>query len=212
MGLTPEQLAMRSTGMGGSDIGAALGWCQYRSPFDVFREKKGIATNEENYRMWWGTELEAFVLTTLEKRPHYFVPATPAPELLYPSKRFGTLRHPTEPWVFASPDAVAMVDGRPLLLEVKCPAVKGAEGWGAAGTSEVPTKFAAQGLWTANVLRALGWAIEEIWVLALFGNREPQRFVVPWDAGRAAWLVEQGRRFWFENVVANVPPEMREAA
>jgi hypothetical protein len=63
------------------------------------------------------------------------------------------------------------------------------------------------------VLRAQGEDFSEAWVLVVFGNREPQRFVIPWDEGRAAWLVfEQGRKFWNENVLARVPPTQTQEA
>ena len=204
---------MRQFGLGGSDIGAALGFCQYRTPLDVYLEKVGEAgPKEESYRMFWGTHQEPFILKVLEERPDFFVPETFKPTTLRTD--FGTMVHPTEPWVLATPDGKALVDSkRHVLLECKTASVKKAEGWGDAGSSDVPAKFIAQGLWTAMVMRACGYPIEEIWVLALFGNREPQRFVIPWDEGRAEWLLEQGRLFWNNHVLKlNPPVALKEAA
>jgi putative phage-type endonuclease len=211
MALTDSQKAIRRTGLGGSDIGAALGFCQHRSPLDVYREKVEGASPEENYRMWWGTGLESFILDTLQARPNYFTPEPPPLASL--ERGFVTLQHPREPWVLATPDGLARLkDGRRVLLECKTASVKRAEGWGDAGSSDVPTKYAAQCLWTLNVLRAQGEDFSEAWVLVVFGNREPQRFVIPWDEGRAAWLVFEGRKFWNENVLARVPPTQTQEA
>lgn len=208
MSLSEEQLALRRTGLGGSDIGAALGFCEYRSPMDVYLEKIGEAPpREETYRMWWGSGQESFILDTLEHRPHFFTPETEKPINVRRAESFGTLVHPRQPWALATPDGKALVSPkRHVLLELKTASIKRDEGWGKAGTSDVPTKHAAQGLWNAMVMRELAYHIEEIWVLALFGAREPQRYVIPWDAGRAEWLFQQGRMFWEGNVLARVPP------
>lgn len=206
MALTEEQLEMRRTGIGGSDIGAVCGFSPYRDwqAEDVYLSKVGPPVVRREWRFYWGHEMESFLLRSAQDAPEWFTPAMPTLGVIaFP----GTLRHREHAWCLATPDGVTYPkEGPPILLECKTAAVKRAEGWGNAGTGDVPAHYACQALWTMAVLRSNDVPVKETWFLVLFGSREPQRFVVPWVPEKAAWLLEQGERFWRENVLKRVPP------
>ena len=58
-----EWLELRRQGIGGSDAAAILGLNPWKTPMDVWLEKTGEFTrdDEENEQMYWGTVLEAVV-------------------------------------------------------------------------------------------------------------------------------------------------------
>ena len=57
-----EWLKARKTGIGGSDIAAILGLSPYRTPVDVWAEKTGRATaQDETLQMRFGRYAEEFV-------------------------------------------------------------------------------------------------------------------------------------------------------
>lgn len=200
--LTDDQIKLRMTGLGGSDIAAACGLSPHKSPLQLYREKTGEAPpKEETWPMFLGNVLEGPILQMWQREHRAAMWA-----------RQETLFHPSEPWVFATPDGLAMFpDGKRVVLEAKRADYKRPD-WGRAGTSDIPVTYVAQCLWLMLVLRARGEPIQEAHVAAFFRGSDFQMFVIPWDAARAAWLLETGRKFWFDCVVARKAPEEREAA
>ena len=62
MNTREEFLLARRAGLGGSDIGAILGLSPYLTPVDVWAEKTGRATaQDETLQMRFGTYAEEFV-------------------------------------------------------------------------------------------------------------------------------------------------------
>lgn len=62
MSLSPEELQMRSKGIGASEAGAVIGASRWRTPIDVWLVKTGQAPASEATvltPMWWGHQLEA---------------------------------------------------------------------------------------------------------------------------------------------------------
>lgn len=59
MGLTAEQLAIRKNGIGGSDAPVVVGVSPYKTPLQLWLEKRGDAVDQEETEvMFWGTRLE----------------------------------------------------------------------------------------------------------------------------------------------------------
>ncbi len=102
MALSEEQLAIRSTGLGGTDMVAICGESNYRSPIDVYLEKRhamGLPIKMEppapfmgNERTEWGHILEPI----LAKR---YAEETGC-KLVEPD----TFRHPDIDWLMGTPD------------------------------------------------------------------------------------------------------------
>lgn len=153
---------------------------------------------EQNWLMYWGKAAEVPVLNVIEHAPHFLVP----PQNWVPKNVLGelpTVRHRGLSWACATVDGILETeDGRRILLEVKTSPIKRDEGWGPAGSDLVPTHYACQVLWNTAILLSQGKKVDESWIVALFGTREPQVFPIPYDAGKAEWLLEKGQEFMNE--------------
>ena len=104
-----EWLKWRQKGITGTDISAIMGLNPWKSASDVWKEKKGIASQvEENKAMQRGKTLEPIVLDIYEKDKG-----------LKGLKRGVFLEHPKFPHHKGSLDA--LIEDDKIILEVKCP-------------------------------------------------------------------------------------------
>lgn len=188
----------RRLGVGASEIGAICGFNPKRAREDVMRAKLLGEETEQSWVMLWGKLAERAVLDVLEQHHRFVIPSpdwTPKTVL----GELPTLRHAQHPWAFATIDGILeLEDGRRVLLEIKTSPAKKIHGWGEAGSSDVPAHYGAQVLYGTAIALSQGKRIDESWLVALFGTREPQVFPVPFDAGQAEWLLEQGKLFMDE--------------
>ncbi len=128
MGLTPEQMQLRSDKLGASDAPAVLGVDPYRSAADVFLEKTGrcepFAGNEHTRRGQY-REPGLVMFAQDETGIEFF----PAPTFLHPSNL-----------LLATPDRLSksMTDG----IEAKSTGL--VDGWGEPGTDQIPDKVLVQ--------------------------------------------------------------------
>ncbi len=192
--LTPEQLELRRTGIGSSEIGILAGLSLYATPMAVWLEKRGILergpmTPEQE----WGHELENVIASRYAREGGgYLVEGT-------------TVVHPTRPWMLATPDRW-FVPTTPLtrwLLECKNVGYRQFRYWGASGTDEAPPVVVGQGAWQMAVTET-----ERCDVAALLGGSDYRAFELHRDLELEAGLIDIGERFWFGNVVADIPPPL----
>lgn len=146
-----DWLSARRWRLGGSDIGAVVGW----SPFDtradlLFRKAYGGEVPASN-AMVRGTLLEPAVMTYAASRG--FVAD---PDLA------GTYVSDEHDWMLANPDGIT-ADG--VLVEAKAPRVRG-DGWGRGGTAQIPAHYLAQVTWYCGVLGL------DRWVLAVIATKQ----------------------------------------
>jgi putative phage-type endonuclease len=104
--------ALRKEGIGGSDVAAILGLDRYRTPEQVWLEKTGQvkpidAMTPDQER---GITFEDIAATKFEKATGIILNKTP-----------GRHRHPKHKFMLANIDR--MVEGRPILAEIKCPSL-----------------------------------------------------------------------------------------
>jgi putative phage-type endonuclease len=95
MGLTPEQLELRRSGIGGSDIAAILGLSPYATPLDVFRSKVENYVQSDSWAFRRGRLLEPVVAQIYAEETGAML------------REVGTLRHPDRSIVLATPDRIA---------------------------------------------------------------------------------------------------------
>lgn len=189
-GLTPEQIEMRKTGVGASEIAAVAGLNKYCSPHQVWLEKTGRAPPfEGNDATALGAYLEPWIAARYAK-------ATGS-EL----RRSTTLRHPEMPWALATPDRLVMGEAGPVkVLEIKTALGRSVFSWGKEGNT-VPAGYQAQAQWLMHVT-----GIRSLDVAALVGP-EFKIFPVEYDAEMVGMLVKVASNFWFNHVLADVPPK-----
>ncbi|MCA1570819.1 MAG: YqaJ viral recombinase family protein, partial [Chloroflexi bacterium] len=157
-----EWFAARADGLGGSEIAAVLGLSPYESRFALWHRKAGRAGQQpENEEMEWGKRLEPAVCEKFaELHPEY---------LMLPA---GTYAHEERPWQLGNPDRLlyeypADQDRQALAaafpkhahtLRLRPVAVLESkislygDGWGDAGTDEIPVHVRAQVLWYLDTL------------------------------------------------------------
>jgi predicted phage-related endonuclease len=116
-----------------------------------------------------------------------------------------TMIHPNREWQIYSVDAFVGVDGpyEPWagLLDCKTVAVDQQSKWGEPGTDDVPDHIRLQMAWYMSATD-LPWAD----VAALVGGNDLRIYRINRDAEIEAVILEEGYKFWHENVLARVPP------
>jgi putative phage-type endonuclease len=189
--LTSEQLAVRRTGVTATDVPAILGLSPWRSPFDVWLEKCGKAPPvEETEDMQRGTFLE-------DGARRWYAHRTGA-KVAQP----GTVVHPTDSLVIATPDGVALLGGDVRGLEIKMPS--SAHGWGEPGSDAVPDYYVPQVVWQ---LAAMAEWMDTVDVFAVLEGK-PRLYHVRRDVELEGLLVDEAHRFWRDHVVTGRPPEV----
>lgn len=193
MSLTPEQLAIRRMGVTATDVPAILDLSPWRSPLDVWMEKLGLAAPvEENEDMQRGTFLE-------DGARRWYAHRTGA-KVAQP----GTVVHPRDSLIIATPDGVALHSGGEVRgLEIKMPS--SARDWGEPGTDSIPPYYVPQCAWQ---LAALSEWTDTVDVFAVLEGK-PRLYHIRRDEELEGLLVESMRRWWRDYVVAGKPPEVR---
>lgn len=195
LGLTEEQIAMRRTGIGGSDIPAILGVDPYRGPWNVFAEKLGIAEPVDNRFTNWGKRLERAIAGEYEDRN--------AAELR-PGK---TTRHPARAWHLATPDFMCSTSSRHAEphwgLEIKNKGFYQSAKWGEDGADEttVPEEVRVQCAWGMAVFDLDRWD-----AATLIGGNDYRQYRLARDLELEGLLVEVGEQFWRDHVLKKEPP------
>jgi len=194
MALTMEQRAARATGLGASEIAAALGLHPYQHPIDIYNVKTGLVPPfEGNQFTRWGNRLESVIADAYAEEQKVVLTSP------------GTLVHPEHPWMLCTPDRfVHPADFTPPIrgLEIKTAGARQAFLWGEVG-DEVPEQYLIQCAWSMAVTGLMDWDLA-----VLIGGNDDRVYHLHRDMELEASLIEQGRKFWFENVLARVPPPL----
>lgn len=190
-------LEERRKGLGGSDIAAVAGLSPYGSPWSVYWDKVNPTVDDdagEAARI--GTILESAIGAEWALRQGRTV--------IKPQ----TLVIPDEEWMRGNPDGLAAGPEGAEVLEVK---VVGEWAWAQQwdGGAVVPAWYEAQCQW---YMRLAGSPRAHVAVLV--GGRRLEHRVVERNARAIELLVDLGRRFWHEHVLAGVapPPDASRAA
>lgn len=204
-------LAARNSGIGASEIAAALGIAppSWGSPTALYLRKRGeLPDVRDNARMLWGRELEATILRRFLQCHPEFRDGPCLKSRLYRSKE--------REWQLATPDAVVFdrrfgfaydpvppgmrrtLEGWPVVVEIKTGASK--DEWGEEGTDEIPVYYRAQVLQSMDVVGA-----RVAWVPVLFNGRDYREYRVAYDPKDVAILRAKGAAFW-RMVQEGTPP------
>lgn len=188
-GLSPRQLEMRRTGIGASEVGAIArlnSWC---SPLEVWRRKVHGEVTEENLAMKRGRLLEPAVA------------AWYAEETGAQLRKSGTRRHGRHPFILATPDRIATVQGEPRVLEIKTTSWAKPDEWGPSGTDEVPGAYllqVAQTMAVADVNRAD--------LAVLISGSDFRLYHFERSQQLEERIVALNEKFWVDHVLARIPP------
>jgi len=176
-----EWLDIRRRGIGGSDVGAILGLNKYRTPLDVYFEKRGEVEPEDlsdNDAVHFGIVLEDVIAAEYERRTGRKV-----------RRNNRVLQHPKYPWMLANLDREVV--GRERILECKTAGAYMAGGWGESGTDQVPESYLLQCM---HYLAVTGRQVADLAVL--IGGRDFRIYEIRRDEELIQMLIEREAEFW----------------
>jgi putative phage-type endonuclease len=198
--------ANRTKYLGGSDIGAILGFSKYRTALDVWLEKTGRVVNEVNsLPMRFGSFAEEFVACEYATQTGY--------ALVHSED---SVAHPRYPFMVGHIDRYVfdgeVTDANELfnsdssctashLLECKTASPFNQSDWGELGTDEVPMSYLVQCLWYLAITN-----LERCDVAVLFGNSDFRIYEVYRDRELEDLIIHKAAAFWVDYVEADLPP------
>ena len=140
--ITEEQKEQRKLGIGGSDMPIILGLSNYKTPYQLYLEKKGIlsTSDEMSPLQYWGNRLEGIIRDEFADRNKVII-ETP-----------NTLIHPFYDFMRANIDGY--IREWESVLEVKCSSQFMANEWGDDGSDNIPMAYLVQVAHYCSVLNA----------------------------------------------------------
>lgn len=181
-------LAVRNTGIGGSDAGAILGLNKYKGPMAVYLEKTGQVEPEDISKkpaVIAGQMLEPVVARMFEEATGKKV------------RRMGTLQSLENPWMHANPDRVII--GENAGLEIK---TGGAWSKGLWADDNIPDSYYIQCLHYIAVTGADRW-----YIAAWLGGQDFVTRTIDRREDEINELIKEEAKFW-DRVQNRQPPEV----
>lgn len=188
-----EWLAFRSQGIGGSDVAAIMGLSKYRTPVEVWMEKRGLREPQDlsdKEAVEWGVRLEAIVRDKFDE-VH--------PELSV-SELSASLVSKERPWAHANLDGyVTDGSGDFGVLEIKTVGKNRERDW----ADGVPDYYMTQ---VTHYLSVTGWSYA--WVAALIGGQHYVEYRVDRDEDDVRMVDAAVDAFWNECVIGGQLPQV----
>jgi putative phage-type endonuclease len=189
MTLSPQQLAERIQGLGGSEALAYCGKDPRCTPLQLYLRKVGEAgeTPEEDARQEWGHRLEPVVRDWLAEQI--------GRQIVVPQHAFRSVDFP---FLFGNLDGIADDEG----VEIKTGDKFTSQEFGEVGTDQVPVRYVLQ---VHHYMVVTG--LRRFHLGALLGGNDARHYVIEYDDDLAQLLVERARRFW-RHVEQRQPPDV----
>lgn len=185
--LTESQLKDRKTGIGGSDAAAVCGMSKWKTPVDIFIDKTSEDVGEgiNNRFTYWGSRLESVLIEEYIKQSGINV-KTDNP----------VIRHPKNNFMLANIDGMAE-DG----AIIECKTASFSDGWGDAGTDEIPDEYLIQCAHYAVIYDA-----PRVDIAVLIGGNDFRIYTYNRNHVMEGILVKRETEFWNDFVLKNTPP------
>jgi len=192
-----DWLKHRMVGIGGSDVGAILGLSKWKTPLQVWEEKKGIAPpQEETPAMKRGILLEPSVIKDWEIETKRVAKEEKAIHF-----------HPEHDILLANTDSLILDNGDGMgtgILEAKTVAEIAYSAW----DGNIPIYYYVQLQHYLNVM-GLKWGEFSIWILGW--GIDSDRFPVVRDETLIDNMTNELMEWWMNHIVKDIPPPMKEA-
>ena len=174
---------LRADGIGGSEIGTILGLNPWESPFYLHASKTGKIPPKvlDSFAVKLGNILEPVMLNEIipDQHPDWHL------------ETVGTYQHPTLPFLHANPDAVALIDGEWVVVEIKT---------SRNYFSTLPPHYEAQ---TRHYMNVLG--LKKAVVIGLIGM-DYAEFWLEHDEFEAKVIEQKALEFW-DMIVNDIAPD-----
>jgi putative phage-type endonuclease len=177
--ITAEQKKDRFKGIGGSDMPIILGLSRYKTPYQLYLEKKGIlATDDEMSPVqYWGNRLEEVIRDEFSIRNKVTI-ETP-----------DTLIHPILDFMRANIDGYIVEWDS--ILEVKCSSQFMANEWGEDGSDAIPMAYLVQVAHYCSVTNA-----KHAYIAVLIGGNDYRQYKYIRDLEIEKMIIDAGSAFW----------------
>ena len=179
-------LALRNSGLGGSDAAVIVGVNPWKSRLALWAEKTGQKKPEDlskNQRVYWGAKNEANIADWFCEETGKQV------------RRRGMMRSCEHKWMLASVDREVV--GEKAGLEIKTAGVDQAKAW---KEDEVPDMYYLQCQWYMAVTGYDRW-----YIAVLIGGNEAVWKVIDRNQEQIDFLIKEGEAFW-KLVTDLIPP------
>lgn len=191
--LTALQISNRTTGIGGSEAAAACGISPWKSPLQVYLEKRGeLPPFQGNTKTEWGERLEGAIRQKYAEDTGRVV-RLPA----------DTFRSPEHAYMLCHPDGIAehpTLTDEPLRLYEGKNTERG-DRWGDPGTDDIPEEHLIQ---VQHNMFVLGLVVADVAVL-ISGN-DYRRYEVRADRELQDMLVAKEGELWTRIERGDPPP------
>lgn len=178
--ITEEQKEARKLGVGGSDISIILGISSYKTPLQLYLEKKGLLESSfvETPQQYWGNQLEVVIRKEFRKRNKVQV-TTPKTTFIHPFHDFmrGNLDGFIPKWnaVFEAKNSNQFM----------------AQNWGEDGSDVIPMEYLVQIAFYCAILNS-----PCAYLAVLIGGHDYREFKYTRDMALEESLVAAAKRFW----------------
>jgi putative phage-type endonuclease len=192
---------LRAKSLGGSDIGAILGFNRYRSTVDVWLEKTSRTVHEaDSLPIRFGNFAEEFVASEYSLSTGYSLVSHPT-ALIHPQYKY---MHGHIDRFISDHPSIYDVSGSMVakrVLECKTANPFARQEWGELGSDQVPMTYLAQCVWYLAIT-----GLEQADLAVLFGNADFRVYEIPRDQELEEMMIDRARIFWEEHVLKDVPP------
>lgn len=192
-------LELRTTGIGGSDAGAILGLNKYASPLTVFYSKRGIENGfKGNNATKWGHILEDPIRQETKKELDVEIVTVPG---MYTSKDYDFMNANLDGVCIVPENHVVVLNGIEL-TGIGGHEIKTSTNGDDFSDNEIPDSYYAQVQHYMSVCQ-LNWFILSAFIMS---TRELKHYAIVRNEEFINELIKAEQSFWFNNVLANVPP------
>lgn len=179
--LTDEQRAKRHEGIGASDSPIIMGYSSYKTPYQLYLEKTGVVSDEEEIteQQYWGNALEPLIIERFAQENDV--------EITFPD----TVYHPDYPYIFANLDG--WIESENAVVEAKCVNSFQRSQWDMALTDGIPLNYLIQIAKQCAITNA-----SRGYCAVLIGGSEYKQFIYERDAVLEDIIIKSDLSFWYK--------------
>jgi putative phage-type endonuclease len=187
--ITDEQRKQRNLGIGGSDMPIILGLSNYKTPYQLYLEKKGILSTRDEMSplQYWGNRLENVIRDEFADRNNVII-QTP-----------DTTIHPFYDFMRANIDGYIV--NWDAVLEVKCSSQFMSHEWGLDGSDTIPMSYLVQVAHYCSVMN-----VECAYIAVLIGGHDYRQYKYTRDFELEKTVIQSASDFWEAIQNDKVPP------
>jgi putative phage-type endonuclease len=186
--ITEAQREQRKLGIGGSDMPIILGLSNYKTPYQLYLEKKGVYSNGDKMSppQEWGNLLEPIIRDKFADKNNVII-QTP-----------DTIIHPFHDFMRANIDGYIVEWD--AVLEVKCSSQFMAHEWGEDGSDIIPMAYLVQVAHYCAVMNT-----PHAYIAVLIGGYDYREYKYIRDLSIEKTIIDAAKAFW-ESVQKDDPP------